>query len=60
MNALTATAAKAPVLRRATIRGHRSRYIPVLATAALFAVIYGVGVIRYPAFGYPQVFRTCS
>ncbi|WP_433714602.1 galactofuranose ABC transporter, permease protein YjfF [Nocardia sp. CA-084685] len=56
MNALTVTAAKAPVLRRATIRGHRSRYIPVLATAALFAVIYGVGVIRYPAFGYPQVF----
>lgn len=56
MNVLTQARAVRPVLRRPMMRGHRSRYIPVLATAVMFAVIYGVGVIRYPAFGYPQVF----
>ncbi|WP_433598771.1 galactofuranose ABC transporter, permease protein YjfF [Nocardia sp. CA-135953] len=56
MNVLTQARAVRPMLRRPVMRGHRSRYIPVLATAALFAVIYGVGVMRYPAFGYPQVF----
>ncbi|MQY25479.1 galactofuranose ABC transporter, permease protein YjfF [Nocardia aurantia] len=36
------------------VRGNR--YVPVLATAVLFAIMYAVGVARYPAFGYPQVF----
>ncbi|WP_026343111.1 galactofuranose ABC transporter, permease protein YjfF [Nocardia sp. BMG111209] len=36
------------------LRGNR--YVPVLATAILFAILYAVGTARYPAFGYPQVF----
>ncbi|WP_194819926.1 galactofuranose ABC transporter, permease protein YjfF [Nocardia sp. XZ_19_385] len=33
-----------------------NRYVPVLATAVLFVIMYGIGMTRYPAFGHPQVF----
>ncbi|MVU82397.1 sugar ABC transporter permease YjfF [Nocardia sp. ET3-3] len=43
-----------PALKNLVSRGER--YTPVLVTAALFVIMYGIGVARYPAFGYPQVF----
>lgn len=34
---------------------HQQRYVPVLATLALFIGMYGVGATQYPAFSSPQV-----
>lgn len=34
---------------------HQRRYVPPLATLALFLGMYGVGAIQYRAFGSPQV-----
>ncbi|WP_193607899.1 galactofuranose ABC transporter, permease protein YjfF [Nocardioides lijunqiniae] len=40
------------------VRGYRppSRYLPVLATFALFVGLFGVGGLRYEGFADPQVF----
>ncbi|MEV0643911.1 galactofuranose ABC transporter, permease protein YjfF [Phytomonospora sp. NPDC050363] len=45
--------ALAPVLTG--VRGAGRRYLPVLATLALLAVMYTTGAVRYEAFGHPQV-----
>ncbi|MFG1798285.1 galactofuranose ABC transporter, permease protein YjfF [Nocardia sp. NPDC049149] len=41
---------------RKTLVLQSNRYVPALVTAVLFVIMYGIGVARYPAFGYPQVF----
>ncbi|MEC3953235.1 galactofuranose ABC transporter, permease protein YjfF [Nocardia sp. CDC153] len=51
---ITAPARSGAALKSLALQGER--YTPVLVTAALFVIMYGIGVARYPAFGYPQVF----
>ncbi|MEC3917948.1 galactofuranose ABC transporter, permease protein YjfF [Nocardia sp. CDC160] len=51
---ITAPARASSTLKSVVLQGER--YTPVLVTAALFVIMYGIGVARYPAFGYPQVF----
>src|SRR5918993_1275609 len=34
---------------------HQRRYLPVLATRAVLALMYGIGAARYEAFSDPQV-----
>jgi simple sugar transport system permease protein len=47
---MTSLTGRLPALRRP-----QSKYIPVLATLSLLAVMYGVGAIRYEAFSDGQV-----
>ncbi|GAB2664631.1 galactofuranose ABC transporter, permease protein YjfF [Nocardia goodfellowii] len=56
MSTITTRPTARPAAALKDIARQRNRYVPVLATAVLFAVMYGIGVARYPAFGYPQVF----
>jgi galactofuranose transport system permease protein len=43
--------------RRSTLTGPQQRkYLPVLATLAVMALMYGVGIIRYEGFSDTQVF----
>lgn len=42
-----------PLISR--LRTGSRRYVPVLATMALLALMYGIGAVNYEAFGYPQV-----
>lgn len=43
------------VRSRARLPHVRSSFVPVIATLTLLAFMYGVGVVRYPAFGDAQV-----
>jgi ribose/xylose/arabinose/galactoside ABC-type transport system permease subunit len=54
----TATVPVADVSAWDRVRGFRppSRYLPVLATFALFVGLFGVGGLRYEGFADPQVF----
>ncbi|WP_134740982.1 galactofuranose ABC transporter, permease protein YjfF [Nocardioides sp. 503] len=54
----TATVPVAGVSAWDRVRGFRppSRYLPVLATFALFVGLFGVGGLRYEGFADPQVF----
>lgn len=56
MNTHVVDEAERPVSELKSLVLQGQRYTPVLVTAALFVIMYGVGVARYPAFGYPQVF----
>jgi simple sugar transport system permease protein len=54
----TATATADPTTVWDRVRGYRppGRYLPVLATLALFLGLFGAGSARYEAFGDPQTF----
>jgi simple sugar transport system permease protein len=55
MSASTATAGAESLLDR--VRGYRppSRFLPVIATMALFVGLFGAGSVRYEGFSSPQV-----
>ncbi len=43
-------------VRRPTMAGPQQKYIPVLATLSLLALMYGIGAARYESFSDGQVF----
>ena len=42
-------------VRSRLVRPHQRKYLPLYATLALLAVMYGSGVVQYEAFSDPQV-----